>query len=173
MTHRRSIRLKDHDYTQDGAYFITICTHRRAILFGEVIDDAMMLNTLGCIVMEEWEHTATLRPHIELDAFVVMPNHVHGIIVINWGIVGARRAVPLPAKTEQFGKPVSNSLPTIVRAFKSAATQRINHVRQTPGMAVWQRNYYEHIIRNETSLNAIREYIVYNPARWTDDDYFA
>jgi hypothetical protein len=124
--HRRSIRLQGYDYTQDGVYFIMICTHRRALLFGDVVSDAMELTTLGCVVLEEWERTATLRPYIELDAFVVMPNHVHGIIVINWGIVGARRAMPLQA--ERFGRPVSDSIPTIERAFKSATTRRINGV---------------------------------------------
>jgi putative transposase len=163
-----SIRLQGYDYTQDGAYFVTLCTHQRALLFGDVVGDDMELNTLGCIVLEEWERTATLRPYIELDAFVIMPNHLHGIIIINWGDVGARRAVPL--QTEWFGKPVSDSIPTVVRAFKSATTRRVNQVRLTPGEPVWQRNYYEHIIRSEGALNQIRQYIHLNPANWLSDE---
>lgn len=166
---RRSIRLPQYSYEQDGAYFVTLCTHQRALLFGDVVDGEMELSTLGCVVMEEWERTATLRPYVELDAFVVMPNHVHGIIIINRGIVRARRAVPL--QTENYGKPVPGSIPTIVRAFKSAATRRINQIRLTPGETVWQRNYYEHIIRNEAACDRIRQYIDLNPANWLTDDH--
>ena len=184
--HRRSIRLKGYDYTQPGAYFITLCTQHRACLFGEVVDGRMVLNDAGRIVREEWFRTANLRPYVVLhdDEFVVMPNHVHGIIwIVDEGdeagphVVGSRRRVvgsrrrrdPTTTTTEQFGKPVPGSIPTIVRAFKSAVTRRINEYRGTPGMPVWQRNYYEHIIRDERSLHRIRRYIADNPARWARD----
>jgi len=111
-------------------------------------------------------------PHVELDAFVIMPNHIHGIIVITSDPdVGARHAVPLrmAPHAEQFGKPVPGSLSTIVRSFKSAATKRINVWRGTPGAPVWQRNYYEHILRDEASWERVREYIAHNPLRWTED----
>ncbi|MDD5468619.1 MAG: hypothetical protein PHS96_12520, partial [Anaerolineales bacterium] len=126
---------------------------------------------------EEWFKTAVVRPHVRLydDEFVVMPNHVHGVIWIvddvrawqeeDMGMeVGARRCRARTAQTvERFGHPVSGSIPTIVRAFKSAATHRINQSRGTPGAPVWQRNYYENIIRNERSLERIRAYILNNP----------
>ena len=99
-----------------------------------------------------------------MDEFIVMPNHVHGIVVID--AVGARHAVPLP---EQFSKPVSGSVPTVVRSFKSAATKRINELRNTSGAKIWQRNYFEHIIRNDDELNRILEYIIGNPAQWDSD----
>ncbi len=174
--HRRSIRLKGYDYTQAGAYFITIVTKDRACLFGEVVEDDMRLSPMGIIVQECWLAIPDHFPHAVLDEFVVMPNHVHGIIVLNeTEKVGARHATPRPPaaprppavpRPEQFGKPVPGSIPTIVRSFKSAATKCINEYRGTPGAPVWQHNYYEHIIRTEESLNCIREYILTNPLRW-------
>ncbi|MDZ7371262.1 MAG: transposase [candidate division KSB1 bacterium] len=173
--HRRSIRLKGYDYTQPGAYFITICTHERAHVFGAVADGTMRLNDAGRIAAQCWRDIPAHFPHVKLDAFVIMPNHVHGVLWImddddNGDDVGARHAAPLPAAapphTEQFGKPVPGSIPTVVRSFKSAATQRINAWRGTPGAPIWQRNYYEHIIRDERALNAIRCYIQENPLRW-------
>ncbi|RMF23817.1 MAG: transposase, partial [Bacteroidetes bacterium] len=136
--HRRSIRLKGYDYTQPGAYFITICTHRRAPLFGRVVDGAMVLNEYGEAAQACWDEIPTHFPHVELDAYVVMPNHIHGILWIT--DVGARHAVPqqhaVPQHAvpphgpiEQFGKPVPGSIPTIVRSFKSAVTRRINILR--------------------------------------------
>jgi len=178
--HRRSVRLKGYDYTQPGAYFITICTHNRQCLFGKVEDGKMRLNMFGEIVWAEWFRTAQIRPYVQLNEseFVVMPNHVHGIIWIvnspthDADTVGARRR-RAPTMVEQFGKPVPGSLPTLVRAFKSAVTRRINQMRNTPGVPVWQRNYYEHIIRTERALNVIRRYIVENPLRWHLDRYNA
>ncbi len=171
--HRRSIRLKGYDYTQPGAYFVTLCTHERVHLFGHVVDGVMRLDELGEIARQCWLAIPDHFPHAQLDEFVVMPNHVHGII---W-IVGARHAVPLqsPAREtmEQFSKPVPGSIPTLIRSFKSATTKRINQHRRTLGATVWQRNYYEHIIRNEQTLNAIRQYIHDNPLRWHLDRYNA
>lgn len=164
---RRSVRLKGYDYAQPGAYFVTVCTHLMECLFGAVVDGAMVLNPLGRIVEEEWIKTANLRSYVELDEYVVMPNHVHGIIMIVNG-----RGLARYAPTQQcFGKMVLGSLPTILRAFKSAATKRMNALRGTPGQPVWQRNYYEHIIRNNDSVNHIREYIHYNPQRRHLDRY--
>ena len=99
-----------------------------------------------------------------LDAFIVMPNHIHGIIIRR----GTARRAPT---VERFGKPVAGSLPTLVRAYKSAVTQGINTLRRTPGDSVWQENYYEHIVRSEAELNRIREYIATNPMRWGSDRY--
>lgn len=166
--HRRSIRLKDYDYAQPGAYFVTVCTYRWQHLFGEIVDGAMVLNPLGQAIQEEWLRTVIIRPYVELDEYIVMPNHVHGIIMVKEHGRGTMHRAPT---IERFGKPVSGSLPTIVRGFKSASTKRINRLRGTPGQHVWQRNYYEHIIRDERSLNRIRQYIFNNPQQWHVDRY--
>lgn len=167
--HRHSIRLRGYDYTQPGAYFITICTHERELLFGDVVDGEMRTNEWGEIVREEWFRTAQLRPYVTLhdDEFVVMPNHVHGIIWIVGEIVGATRRV---APTPPTG-PDAGSIGAIIGQFKSIVTKRINALRATPGAPVWQRNYYEHIIRDERALTAIRRYIAENPLRWHLDRY--
>ncbi|MCP9448369.1 MAG: hypothetical protein NNA22_12480 [Nitrospira sp.] len=161
---RRSIRLKGYDYSQAGAYFITIVTQDRACLFGDGVGGEIRLNGLGEIVRQEWLRTGHIRPNVELDAFVVMPNHVHGIIVLHGDGRGTLQRAP--TTVERFGKPTSNTIPTIVRLFKSATTKRINERRGTPGAPIWQRNYYEHIIRDDESLNRIRQYIAENPLRW-------
>ena len=167
--HRRSIRLKEYDYTQKGAYFITIVTYRREPLFGEIVDGVMQLNESGEIARREWFKTAELRPFVELyeDEFVVMPNHAHGILWMNDDVGAERRSAPTDMPHVTAG-----SLGAIVRAYKSAVTYAINAARQTRGMVVWQRNYYEHIIRNDADLNRIRNYIVNNPLKWADDDLY-
>jgi REP element-mobilizing transposase RayT len=169
--HRRSIRLKEHDYTQNGAYFVTIVTYQREHLFGRVVNGMMQLNEWGEIARHEWFKTAALRPYVELfdDEFVVMPNHAHGILWIN-DVVGAeRRSAPTITATPNV---IVGSLGAVVRAYKSATTYAINAARQTRGMTVWQRNYYEHIIRNDADLNRIRKYIADNPLKWADDDLY-
>ena len=173
---RRSLRLKGYDYAQPGAYFVTICTHRHQPLFGEVVDDAMQLHAFGQIVWEEWFRTARVRPYVVLyeDEFVVMPNHLHGIVWIvetdeQPAVVGATRRVA-PTGGRPRG-PQPGSLGAIIGQFKSLVTKRINALRGTPGARVWQRNYYEHIIRTEKALNAIRRYIAANPQRWHLDRY--
>jgi len=176
--HRRSIRLRGYDYTRPGAYFVTIVTRRRECLLGEIVDGKMVLSEYGRIVAEEWERTALVRPYVRLDEFVVMPNHIHGIIwIVGDDAVGATRPVGATRRVAPTGSttggrptgPRAGSLGAIIAQFKSAAAKRINQIRGTPGVPVWQRNYYEHIVRNERALNAIRQYIRNNPARWTDD----
>ncbi len=162
---RRSIRLRNYDYSRAGAYFLTVCVRKRLCLFGDVVAGKMVLNEFGTIVRDEWLKTAEIRENIEMDSFVVMPNHVHGIVLIAGCAGTARRAPTL----EQFANPVSGSLPTIIRSFKSAATRQINKKRNTPGHPVWQRNYYEHVIRNDDDLEKIREYILTNPYTWDTD----
>ena len=196
---RRSIRLRDYDYSQPGAYFITVCTYDRDCLFGEVVDGVMELTPYGRMVADEWHRTEMVRPNVVLDAFVVMPNHVHGIIGIveyndDHGDVSHRGDVPHRGDVSQRRRGVSQYAPTpgptptptpttgpsglqspsqtvgaIVRGFKGAVTKRINHHRGTPGVPVWQRGYYEHIIRNERALNRIRRYIIENPLHWHKD----
>lgn len=156
---RRPIRLQGYDYSRAGAYFVTVCTHDRLCLFGEIADRRMALNDAGRMVQQVWDDLPNHYSHVELDECVVMPNHVHGIVVI----VGAGFK-PAPTKpTKRHG------LPEIVRALKAFSARRINEMRGMPGGKIWQRGYYEHIIRNDDELNRIREYIANNPMKWEMD----
>ena len=168
---RRSLRLPAYDYAQAGAYFVTVCTHGRQCLFGDVADGAMVLNDVGKVAQEAWENIPTHFPHVETDAWTVMPNHVHGVIVIARPNVevppigGATHASPLHHRSG----PPKHSIGAIVGAYESAVSNRLNATRGTPGARVWQRNYYEHVIRNEADLHRIRQYIADNPGRWAED----
>jgi putative transposase len=175
--HRRSIRLKGYDYSQAGAYFVTIVAWRREFLFGEVMNKEMGLSKFGLVAKQQWEKLPKRFLNIELGAYMIMPNHMHGIIeIINGrGMAGnlnnldgesSRRAPTY----EQFQKPLTGSIPTIIRSYKSAVSYRINLIRGTDGVPVWQRNYYEHIIRNETDLQNKTDYIESNPLLWDEDD---
>jgi len=178
---RHSIRLPEYDYSKIGGYFITLCIREKECLLGEIVDGNMVLNDIGKIVDKYWNEIPEHFPHVELDEYIVMPNHVHGIVMITTDVrgdkrinVGARHAVPLQSRvhtitSEQFGKPVTGSIPTIVRSFKSAVTKRINELRRMAGIPIWQRNLYEHVIRGEWDLNRIRKYIINNPANWDTD----
>jgi putative transposase len=183
--HRRSIRLKGYDYSRNGAYFVTICSWNRECLFGEIPGiktgkPEMILNNYGNIVRDEWMRTALIRKEIEIDEFIVMPNHFHGIVFIHDR--GDRLVAQMPmikdnikgrppvAPTEDRPGPRSKSIGSFLAGFKSSATKHINELRQTPGAPVWQRNYYERIIRNEIEYNRIYEYIIGNPANWNDDE---
>ena len=175
---RRSIRLAGYDYTEPGAYFITICTHGRICTFGKILPvGEASLNSFGEIAFEEWGLSAAVREEIDSDAFVVMPNHVHGVVVIKHDIagnnVGAQGLAPLQHPTPQqpslYRPP--RSLGSFVAGYKIAVTKRINAIRKTPGTPVWQRNYYERVLRDDDELNRARFYIQENPARWADDDY--
>ena len=161
--HRRSIRLREYDYGQAGAYFVTVCTQDRECLFGEVVDGGMVLNAPGKVVAAVWLRSAVIRGEIELDVFVVMPNHLHGIVVIR--DVGAHGRAPVPTALRRSPR----SLGSFIAGFKSAATKRINEIRGTSGTPVWQRNYYEHVIRDEDDLARVRRYIAENPLRWSED----
>jgi REP element-mobilizing transposase RayT len=162
--HRRSIRLPEYDYSGSGSYFLTICAYQRQCLFGDVINGAMQLNDFGAIVAEEWQRSAIIRSNLELDAWVVMPNHFHGIVTIN-NPVGAQRVAPLPICNQHANKlhRQPQSLGSFVAGFKRSTTKRINEIKETPGVPVWQRNYYEHIIRNEETWHRLRQYIANNP----------
>ncbi len=168
---RRSIRLPGYDYSRSGAYFLTICTRNRECVLGDIVDGRMVLNEDGNIVQNEWMKSGDIRNEIQLDEWVVMPNHVHAIVVIRGGdrrrcCTGDRPVAPATSG------PRPKSIGSLVAGFKSAATKRINEWRNTPGMKLWQRNYYEHIIRNETELQTIREYIINNPKNWIVDDNY-
>lgn len=162
---RRSIRLQGYDYSQAGAYFLTLCTQNREHLFGEIINGEMRLNEAGRMVADEWIKTAEIRAEIELDEWVVMPNHFHGILVLTTN-VGAIHESPLHMTVSQRR---NMAVPKIIGRFKMVSSKRINKSRQTPGAKLWQRNYWEHIVRNESELNRIREYIHDNPTQWELD----
>ena len=202
--HRRSIRLPGYDYRQTGYYFVTVCTHRHQALLGRVVQNQMQLSLYGRITNTIWRRLMDRTDGVALDAWVVMPNHVHAIIVLtgdpepdgrgeapsvssrtskrNAGCesLGAELDEPHPTSSLQHrdsGIPetptlVPGTLGAIVGNAKSVSTRTINKVRKTPGTPVWQRNFYEHIIRDETSLARIRTYIAENPGRWTEDRYF-
>ena len=165
---RRSIRLKGYDYSQAGTYFVTLCTRNRECLFGGIVNGEMRLNDAGEIVAHEWIKTAEICDAIELDEWVVMPNHFHGIFILS-AAVGAIHESPLHMTVTQRR---NMAVPKIIGRFKMLSAKRINELRQTPGEKLWQRNYWEHVVRNEPELNRLREYIHSNPARWTWDTLY-
>jgi putative transposase len=173
--HRRSTRLKGYDYTQEGAYFITICTDRKQWLFGEIQNDVMLLNHYGQIASDCWTETPKHFPHVELDEFIIMPNHMHGIIVItaSSSSVGVQHAAPFVSLPSETITPQikGGSLPAIIRSYKSAVTHQINSLYHAVGERFWQRNYHDHIIRSEIELNHLRGYIINNPLSWSKDKY--
>jgi len=196
--HRKSIRLKGYDYTQAGLYFITICCQDRACRFGSVENGEMKLNEYGQIAHFEWMKTPVIRPNVELGEFIVMPNHIHGIVrLLGRGELHSPDErgiydIPQPSdnggetqpsdnegETQQFDnegvfktplRSPSQSVGAIVRGYKSSVTKQLGLLGFTEKL--WQRNYYEHIIRNEQSYQTISEYIMNNPAKWQDDKFY-
>ncbi|MDP2885287.1 MAG: transposase [Ignavibacteria bacterium] len=160
---RKAIRLRGYDYSQPGEYFVTICTKDREHILGKIEAGRMLLNGFGEIVALCWMDLPNHYPGVQADQFVVMPNHVHGIIVITERNLVGEGSEPSPTTRR-------HPLSEIVRSFKTFSARRINECRGTPGLSVWQRNYYEHIIRDERSLERIRVYIVSNPERWVADE---
>lgn len=160
---RHSLRLPWWDYSEAGWYFITICTKDRQCTLGEVVEGSMVLTPAGQIVEEEWQRTSAVRHHVNLDEFVIMPNHLHGILVFTGD----------PGKTSQRdvstkSRLIAHSLGAIIGQFKSICTKRIR--KSGYSQFSWQSNFYEHIIRDEASLEKIRQYIVDNPAKWDEDE---
>ena len=155
---RRSPRLPAFDYSRPGAYFVTICTYERRCVFGRVRGRSVLLSEAGQIVEEEWLRTAERRPYVVLDSHVIMPNHVHGLIVIQ----EHARAAGL---TTSSG-PKRHSLSSVVGGFKAAASRRIALLTDQDRHALWQRSYYERVVRSDDELRSIREYIANNPVRW-------
>ena len=176
--HRRSIRLKGYDYSQPGAYYVTIVVQNRECIFGDIINGKMALNENGKIVKTEWLKTAEIRKNVKLDEFIVMPNHVHGIIIITDKIKNIPNIGKNVETTGNVGAtgPVAptaprlhpNSLGSIMGQFQSIVTKQIRKL----GIEYfsWQRNYWERIIRNKNELNKIQKYIRDNPINWESDD---
>ncbi len=177
--HRRSIRLKGYDYSQPGAYFVTLVTQRRVNWFGKIEEGVIDSSQFGDIVYRAWMDLPRHYPNITLDWFVLMPNHLHAILFLNDDagrggsfmdsivskvtVMQSTSDLLLEAETRPYSNSRRHGLPEIVRALKSFSARRINNLRGTTGQAVWQRNYFEHIIRNKRELNSIRTYIADNP----------
>jgi REP element-mobilizing transposase RayT len=172
---RRSLRLKDYNYSLPGAYFITLITKNREHLFGEIQNGQMILNEFGKIVHEEYIKLSEI-PIIELDVFQIMPDHIHGVIIIRETYLNSAREIQESLQARITHKLQHNLniqqyrrnmiLPKIIGRFKTLSAKRINQLRQAQGSPVWQRNYYERVIRNEIELKRIREYIINNPINW-------
>lgn len=167
LPERKLHRLKQYDYSQNGYYFITICTDRRRPLLCSVgnavpgVPRSVAPTEIGTIVLEAWARMSEIDPYIRTDAFCLMPNHIHGIIVID---------VPEGEAKERRGR---RSLPDLVRAFKSTTTRAFKRMNASAGqVALWQGSYYDEIIRNDAHLAAVRSYIDGNPAKWPEDEYY-
>lgn len=165
MHHRRSIRLRGYDYTQEGAYFVTTTVNHLDIRFAKISDGILKLNPYGRLVASEWYALGRKFPHVVPDQHIVMPDHFHGILFL----FPKEDKASVLANQQQLPKGTQpGSLSAMIQHFKSVTTRRINKNRRTPGERVWQRNFYERIIRNEKELNAIRDYIHDNPIRWQE-----
>lgn len=175
-SHRRSIRLQGYDYNMPGAYFVTICTHHHKPLFGQVVDGEMRLNQAGRVANDQWSRLGVRFNHIELSEFVIMPNHMHGILILIEGCRGAGGDLESPSSNHAPLRPyggapiIPGSLGAIVRTYKASVTNRLHAKNINLRNPVWQRNYYEHIIRNEDDLRMITEYIANNPLNWGQDE---
>jgi len=156
IPNRRSIRLKEFDYTTPNAYFITIVTKDRECFLGTIENEEALLSEEGKIVLDVWNRLPKHYPNVLLDAFIVMPNHIHGILIL------------IEPDDEKKKYPVSE----IVRGLKSLSSRLINRKNNSTGTSRWQRNYYEHIIRDEEELHEKREYIIFNANKWNEDSYF-
>ena len=178
--HRNSTRLRDFDYASSGAYFATICTAQRAHLFGEIVDGQMVLNGVGQIALETWSAIPEHFTSVFLDEFVIMPNHIHGVLCIERPTVGAlclahmgvTHAAPLHSASPRFNVE-AGSLGAIVRSFKAAVTKRARAASSNADLHVWQRGYHDHVVRDISDLERIRVYISTNPLEWHLDEYAA
>jgi REP element-mobilizing transposase RayT len=176
LYHRRSIRLPAHDYSGNGPYFVTICTIGRQSLFGTVKDGAMGMNELGWIAWEEWEKSAEIRKEIEIGPFVVMPNHLHGIVTINQDAnsstsIGGRKPANISADIGKLAGPMlhSRSLGSFIGGYKAVTTRMYNRLIGTSDTLLWQRNYHERVVRTDSEMERIWAYIENNPQQWSID----
>jgi REP element-mobilizing transposase RayT len=170
---RKSIRLGGYDYSLAGAYFVTICTHARRCILGSVVAKSLELTSAGEIVRAVWNSLPQRFPRVVLDEFVIMPNHVHAVL----GFVGEGLAppavssagTPTTTMTAPVALPRNHSLPDVVGAFKSISTIQVNRLLQRKGAPLWQRSFYEHIVRKGEDLRKIQQYILENPLNWALD----
>lgn len=167
--------MRHYDYAQDGAYFLTLCVQGRECLFGEIGGDEVRLNEFGAIALRVWEELPRRFACVELDAFVIMPNHMHGIVILREPVgagfprpelAGASRSEALGMQDKPRRRP---AIGNIVAYYKYQSTKMMNETRGTPGTRIWQRNYYEHVVRSDEPLCKLRDYIASNPLRWRAD----
>jgi putative transposase len=161
---RKSIRLQGYDYSQPGGYFVTMCTHKKIMLFGHIKNEKMILNPSGTVARGEWLQIKRIFPIVEIyeEEYIIMPNHIHGIVWIRDG--GATETV---VRRTTSG-PKKNSLGAIIGQYKSRVTKRIRHQMNNQGKPIWQRGYYDRIIRSDKDLRSIRRYIELNPFKWAN-----
>jgi len=166
---RQSTRLRGYDYSQPGSYFITVCAKDKECLFGEIRNGKMIRNEFGKITISCWNGLMSYFPNVNLDAFIVMPNHMHGIVELVADVnVGARLPRPYIDPGQEYrSKP---RLGQTIAYFKYQSTKHINILRGTPGLPVWQRNYHDHVIEDDKELRHYRFYTRTNPRRWDDDE---
>jgi|HubBroStandDraft_6_1064221.scaffolds.fasta_scaffold119782_3 putative transposase len=164
--HRRSIRLKGRDYSWPGTYFVTICTAQRKSLLGRVEDGVMRENVLGRLVRAHWMQLPREFACIELDVFIVMPNHIHGMISLHRQV----SAADPQHKPAEFAKPQTGSISWIVRTFKARATREARLLLNRPELNVWQRNYFDRVVRNGKEYEDAYRYISENPRNWNQDE---
>jgi putative transposase len=158
---RKQLRLRGYDYSQPGRYFVTICTYEMACIFGEIHFGQLEPTAAGRIARECWYELPSHYAGVHLDEFTVMPNHVHGIVIFE---------KPVGAKLRYgIAIPHSRSLPEIIRAYKSFSARRMNEITGATGKPIWKRGYFEHIVRSDKGLAAIRQYILDNPGAWEKD----
>lgn len=169
-----SARLKDWDYSRYGYYFVTICTKDKQCFFGNIEGDRMQLSEIGKIAAEEWHNTGKVREKVKLDEWVIMPNHLHGIVIIqnddkNVETYGHTSQKPYIPSGDAFNASLrKTNLSNIIRGFKSASTKKI--LKKGFANFAWQSRFYDHIIRNEKELHEVRQYIVNNPLSWHLDE---
>ncbi len=175
--HRKSIRLKDYDYSSEGLYFITICAYQMEHLFGKIVDDKMILNSAGLIVEKEINKTNEIRKNTKIEKYVIVPNHIHLIMeILETGFSNGKPLQETKMNKNVGCLPVANpnklrpnTVSSIVNQIKSKITKEVS--KNTNIYAVWQRNYYDNIIRNEKVYLKVLEYIENNPIRWDEDKY--
>lgn len=168
LPQRKIARLREYDYRQNGAYAITICVFQRRCAFGRIHNGEVHLNAFGCIAHDRWLAIPQHHPQVTIDEFIIMPNHIHGILWI-------QNEAPVSSEEEselrRFGKPNSGSLSAIIGSYKSGVSRRIGELRGQR-TTVWQASFHDHVIRNDGDLFHQRDYIQNNPSKWLEDEFY-
>jgi len=162
---RKGLRLKNYDYSQNGMYFVTICTHEKKCFFGKIVDNEMRLNVVGEIAQRYWLKIPKYYTGVKIHEFIIMPNHMHGIIELVDAVVTEQCSVTTMT-SKNYGL-----LSKIVKSYKNVVTKEVNEIYSKNNFK-WQRSYYDHIIRKEESLQKIQEYITINPHEWKKDELY-
>ncbi|MBI3810731.1 MAG: transposase [Nitrospirae bacterium] len=176
--HRRSVRLKAHDYSLAGAYFVTICTQNRECVFGEIQKAEMILNNAGRMVQNVWDELPVRYPGVQIDSFIIMPNHIHGIILLTGSTQRRGESRIRPNQGDHKDRPygtLAGTIGRVMQGFKSMTTRKyISGIRDNGWppfeKRLWQRNYYERVVRDDSEMHRVREYITGNPAGWLEDE---